>query len=208
MKFKIPPSLLVALCAMLVGCGKWPPVVSSAREVRKVSVKEPAVRARGLPDAELSSLAHLTNLEHLDFHSGWAGGESSITDEGLKTLSKIPFTRLRVLSLGHCNRITDDGLVHLKNLKSVRWLSLMACKKITDEGLANLVPVSTLGGLDLRGCPHITDEGLMHLARMKNLGRVWLGGCPKVTPEGIQRLRKGLVLHAEPQSSGMNGVTH
>jgi hypothetical protein len=105
MRLRILSPFLWLLCTTLVGCGKWPPVVSSAREVRNVSVKEPAVRARGLPDAELPSLEYLINLEHLDFDSGWAGQEAAITDEGLKTLSKIPFKRLRVLSLGHCGRM-------------------------------------------------------------------------------------------------------
>jgi len=184
--------ILLVVAASLIGCGKWPPIVENGRDIRRLDVNEPSVRARGLPDEEIPSLGHLRNLDHLDFSGGWAVEKARISDAGLKALSEVPFTRLDTLSLGYCDRITDAGLTNLVKMKTVRWLSLMVCPNLTDTGLGNLSAMITLKALDLRGCPKITDQGLMHLARMTNLNQVLLGGCPNISSNGVQELQKTL----------------
>jgi len=184
--------MLLVVVAALVSCGKWPPIVESARDVRRLDANETSVRARGLPDEDIPSLAHLENLDYLDFSGGWAVKKAKISDAGLKALSEVPFRRLDTLSLGYCDRITDAGLTNLVGMKTVRWLSLMVCTNITDNGLSNLTSMTTLHALDLRGCPQITDKGLTHLARMTNLRQVLLGGCPNISESGVQQLQKAL----------------
>ena len=64
------------------------------------------------------------------------------------------------------NEITDEGLVHLKDLRQLRIL-------------------------DLRRNKEITDEGLQHLANLHELEQLILIGT-KVTPAGVARLQQKL----------------
>lgn len=188
-------ALVSILLGLLTGCGSWPPVVDSGAEIRRLDVDkldESAIRVRGLPDEDIPELIYVADIRRLDFSSGWAVMEALISNDGLRALSKISFTQLEHLDLGHCNGIGDEGLVHLTKMKTVRWLSLMACENISDEGLKNLKPMRTLRVLDLRGCPKITDAGLGYLAEMKHLQSVMLGGCPNVTARGVGALQKSL----------------
>lgn len=180
--------LILTVC----GCGKWPPVVNSARDIRKLGANEPSLRARGLSDEDIPSLQRLPNLKFLDFTGGRAVEKAKISDAGLKALSEITFTRLDTLSLGYCDRITDAGLCHLTKLKTVKWLSLSACSEITDNGLSNLTSMITLDALDIRGCPKITDNGLVFLGQMDNLREILLGGCHNISSNGVLTLQKAL----------------
>lgn len=177
------------LILLFTGCGKWPPVVNNAGDIKKLSIDEKSLRARGLSDHDLYALERFKNLTILDFDGGWAVKEVKITDNGLSILSKLNLPIVETLALGHNNNITDIGLKHLVNMKSVKWLSLMICPNITDKGLNNLISMSTLEALDLRGCAAITDSGLEYLSQMKNIKQVLLGGCEKITSEAVIKLQ-------------------
>lgn len=183
---------LLGSFTILAGCGSWPPVLDCEEEVKAVRKDVQEVRVRGLEDGEVATLERLSNLERLDFGSGHAVGEAMISDRGLKTLAGLSLPRLKILSLGYCDGITDRGLNHVAEMKSVTWLSLMACRGVTDEGIGNLAPMDNLKGLDLRGCPRVTDSGLVHLAQMDHLRQIWLGGCDRVSMGGVKKLQKAL----------------
>ena len=87
--------------------------------------------------------------------------DKHIRDDDLKIFASAEITRS--LHLLH-NEITDEGLVHLKNLRHLQFL-------------------------DLRHNNEITDEGLKHLENMPEMEQLILIGT-KVTPAGVQKLQQ------------------
>jgi hypothetical protein len=86
--------------------------------------------------------------------------DKHIRDDDLKIFASAEMTRS--LHLLH-NEITDEGLVHLKNLRHLQFL-------------------------DLRHNHEITDEGLKHLENMPEMEQLILIGT-KVTPAGVKKLQ-------------------
>ncbi len=84
--------------------------------------------------------------------------------------------------------LTDDGLVHLKEVSNLVWLNL-ANTKITDEGLRQLSDIKTLKRLHLENT-QIGDAGLAYLAGLENLEYLNLYGT-QVSDAGLEHL-KGL----------------
>jgi len=174
------------------GCGKWPPVVNTKRDIERLPASQRSIRARGLADGDIPSLGRLRELRTLDFSGGDAVKPAKITDEGLAELANLDLPDLETLTLGWCDEITDAGLAHIGRMQTITWLGLTSCPKLTDSGLRELLNAKNLTGLDLRGCPNITDDGIQQLAAKKNWECIELGGCPKVTPQGVAKLQAAL----------------
>src|SRR5262249_11099210 len=85
--------------------------------------------------------------------------------------------------------VTDEHLVHLKDLTNLTWLHLRNTK-ITDKGLEQLEGLTNLEYLNLHG-DDVTDAGLVHLEGLKNLRHIYLSRT-KVTEAGAARLKKAL----------------
>jgi len=81
-------------------------------------------------------------------------------------------TGLRILEIYFLN-CTDDGIGYIKNLRSLRHLTLGPFVKISDAGLPHLEDLKSLEVLSLP--QGITDSGLAHLARLKSLRELSLG---------------------------------
>nr|KAF6320573.1 hypothetical protein mPipKuh1_008568 [Pipistrellus kuhlii] len=92
------------------------------------------------------------------------------TDSTLIQLS-IHCPQLQVLSLSHCELITDDGIHHLGN---------GACSH------------DQLEVIELDNCPLITDASLEHLKSCHSLERIELYDCQQISRAGIKRLRTHL----------------
>jgi hypothetical protein len=180
------------LLLMAFGCGKWPPVVDTARDVERLPLSERSVRARGLPDRDIPSLARLRQLRYLDFGGGKAVKDAKISDDGLAKLARLDLPDLDWLALGWNGRITDAGLDNIRRMKKLDGLLLTGCPKITDAGLPALVKAKSLTYLDLRGCPGVTDVGIQQLAAKTNWKTIQLGGCPNVTAQGVAKLQAAL----------------
>ena len=181
---------LLAACValalpVLAGCGKWPPIVNDAGDIRRLPADEMSIRARGLSDSDVPALERLKALQNLDFKGGRAVKEAKITDRGLEALAALHLPSLTHLLLGYNANISDRGLTFLAAMSSLEHVSLAACPKITDEGLAYLAKHASFNGLDLRGCTGITDVGLSHLTSMKSLESLSLGGCPNISGEAV-----------------------
>lgn len=82
--------------------------------------------------------------------------------------------------------VSDKGLEHLKDLKSLTRLHLERTK-ITDAGLANLVGLANLEYLNLYGT-EVTDAGLQTLAGLKNLKKLYVWQT-KITEEGQAKFK-------------------
>jgi len=185
----ISKKFLLGVMLLVSACGKWPDIVNTKGDVESLPEEVTSVRARGLSDEGIVSLKRLRNLRVIFFDAGRAALDAKITDRGLENLASIQLPNLKVLMLGYCYNITNNGLRYVARLKTLENLSLMACVGIDDNGLQYLVELSSLQRLDLRGCSNITDRGIMILSKMKNLKELLLGGCKRVSTEGFKRLQ-------------------
>jgi hypothetical protein len=184
--------LFAILLIVAQGCGRYPPVVDTASDVRHLPASEKSIRARGLADSDIPSIARLRELNYIDFSSGMAVEKAKITDEGLEQLANLDLPHLDTLDLGWCNNITDAGVAHVCRIQTITMLLLTACANITDGAMTQLANTKNLTYLDLRGCPGITDRGIQELATKGNLEHIELGGAPNVTAQGVAKLQAAL----------------
>lgn len=77
-----------------------------------------------LKDDHLREIKWLKSLKHLNVNT------SSITDVGIRYISELP--ALEVLECSSLLNITNGGLTHLANCKTLRELDLGSCEHITD----------------------------------------------------------------------------
>lgn len=82
--------------------------------------------------------------------------------------------------------LTDEGLVHLKDIDNVIWLNL-ANTKITDDGLKHLSGMKTLKRLHLEKT-QVGDAGLVHLKDLTDLEYLNLYGT-QVSDAGLEHLK-------------------
>lgn len=87
-------------------------------------------------------------------------------------------------------KIADDDLALFEASPTTRGLYLFN-NRITDQGLGHLRNLQSLETLDLRRNPGITDAGLTHLEGLQNLRNLYLIGTG-VTPAGAQKLQAKL----------------
>lgn len=111
---------------------------------------------------------------------------TNVTDAGLIHLKEL--RSLRVLGLSD-TRISDTGVQHLAGLTSMGSLDLSGTN-ISDAGLKHLRGMTELYLLDLMDT-NITDAGLEHLAVLSNLNLLDLMGT-QVTDEGMKKLEEKL----------------
>ena len=156
-----------ALLVMLLSCAG---LVSSyqiwrgRQQAQQRRAVEAIERLGGTATLALSSFNPLTmQLEMGDAPNVIHLNEKGITDNDLRVFESAPTTRGLFLFK---NQITDEGLVHLKELK-------------------------LLETLDLRRNPGITDAGLVHLENLSNLKQVYLMSTG-VTPAGVSKLQQKL----------------
>ncbi len=115
--------------------------------------------ATPITDEYLVHVAEITWLKELQLQ------DTDITNKGLAHLKSL--RSLEMLILGNTNLkqgyspITDDGLVYIKGLDSLRDLHLLRTR-VTDAGLVYLSNLKTLEFLDLKET-RITGEGLAYL---------------------------------------------
>jgi len=90
--------------------------------------------AGSLPtDRVLESIRPLEKLERLSL--GDLNHESHITSSGLKSLRDL--TKLRILSVSGNFGVSDDGLIHLYRLKTLKFLSMYSTS-VSERGVKRL----------------------------------------------------------------------
>ena len=139
----------------------------------------------------------------VDLHGSW------VSDTDLRRLVQLPYLTQLDLSL---TRITDQGMLELKNLPGIVDLNLYYAEYVTDEGMAaikgwkklkrlnahgakfsdttleHISGITTLESLNL-GSGMVTDIGLERLTTLPNLRELTIGGN-KLTDAGLQALRQ------------------
>lgn len=116
-------------------------------------------------------------------------GVAKIKDADLDSLKGLD--DLAKLTLNNNKELTDAGLDKLKQLNLPKLAKLyLVDTQVTDAGLAHLKEIKTLQVLSLVGTP-VTDAGLEHLKEAKGLKELYLYGT-KVTDEGVKKLKEAL----------------
>ena len=105
-----------------------------------------------------------------------------LTDEGLVHLKEID--NLIWLNLAN-TKISDAGLKHISEIKSLKRLHLEKTQ-VGDEGLAHLKELSELEYLNLYST-QVSDAGLDHLKSLTNLRKLFLWES-KATKDGAAKL--------------------
>lgn len=119
--------------------------------------------------------------------------ETRVTDLGLLKLKELK--NVRELNLFYAELVTDEGLAVMRNWTKIERINARGTK-VTDNTLALLAGKTTISSLDI-GYAEVTDSGLQHLATLPNLRELTFGGN-KLTEVGLQ------VLRALPQIQSLN----
>jgi internalin A len=117
------------------------------------------------------------NIVELDLTSTW------VTDGDLAKVAQM--RHLRKLDLSH-TRVTDAGLEQLKGLENVVELNCYYAERLTEDGIAHLRGWKHLEHLSLRGTK-VTSQVFEHLAHLVNLRRLDLG-FTQIEDEGFEQL--------------------
>ena len=107
--------------------------------------------------------------------------KTKATDKDLELIKCFDLVALGLTG----TRVTDAGLVHIKDMKRLGDLELTDTK-VTDAGLAHLTKLGHLGILSLYGTK-VTDLGLQHLKPLKSLYLLGLSHTA-VTDKGLVHL--------------------
>jgi hypothetical protein len=106
-----------------------------------------------------------------------------VTDTDLRELAQLPHLTHLDLSL---TRVTDQGLLELKNAPGIVELNLHYAELVTDEGVSAVKGWKKLKRLSVRGA-RISDTTLEHVSGITTLEALDVGSA-LVTDVGIERL--------------------
>jgi len=128
----------------------------------------------GLSDADMAELTKMRSLKKLTI------SQDRLTDEGLKLLGALE--SLQTLDLYGNPAMTDDGLVGLRSLHSLRNLRLGS--PFSDRAMTHLAAMPSLRVLQLT-THNVTEEGLRRLSQSTSLEQLFVPGA---TDQGIAHL--------------------
>jgi serine/threonine protein kinase/Leucine-rich repeat (LRR) protein len=173
---------------------KW---IKDLRQLIKLSLMGTRIDDAGLVNLEgLTRLGDLTlsytsvgdaGMKHLkDLRLGrlWLD-HTNVGDEGLASLEQLSVSGL---SVGE--KVTDDGLAHVKKMPHLKELGLVDNRHVTGTGIAQLHELTSLRNLNLAGT-RLTDKDLPHLKRLTDLTFLNLERT-NLTKAGVEELRKAL----------------
>lgn len=137
-------------------------------------------------DSGLKFLSKMPKLEELNLRAC-----DNISDIGMAALAEDGSCGISSLDVSFCEKIGDQALFHTSNgLYNLKSMSLSACQ-VSDEGLEKLAKMHNLEVLNIGQCSKITDKGLECLANdLVNLQSIDLYGCTKITSKGIDVIMK------------------
>jgi hypothetical protein len=138
-------------------------------------------------------MARVAKLDHVTALS--LGGSRQLTDEGLLHLREMP--QLEVLDLSEYpgGRLTDRGLEVLRHLPNLRTFEMTWQRGITDAGVAQLRFCDRLERVNLMGSP--TGDGAIDALRGKPHLREFSTG-KLVTDAGLPLLHEFPRMHTAP----------
>jgi len=142
--------------------------VDGARAVRDAqgNVLELDLTSTWATDGDLAKVAQMRHLRKLDL------SHTRVTDAGLEQLKNLE--NVVELNCYYAERLTEDGIAHLRGWKHLEQLSLRGTK-VTSQVFEHLAHLTSLRSLDL-GFTQIEDEGFEQLASLPRLEKLSIGG--------------------------------
>jgi hypothetical protein len=121
-------------------------------------------------DGELiRNLRKMPHLRNVNFYG------SVVIDDDLKEFARCPQLQ-RIVVGGTSQGVTDMGLAHLKNSQSPLRELVLDSTAVTDEGLVSLANMKSLKSVSLKKTK-VTEEGVKKLAANLSMCRIqWDGG--------------------------------
>jgi serine/threonine protein kinase len=150
------------MIAILAGVGLW-----HSSGPLKVEPEEPKKPVVPRPGAKKKVLLEESDRDVAEWVLGLDGGVSVYSEPGklyaLKKVAQLPAEpfKLYAVTLSNNDKLTDDGLKNLAQLKRLGSLFIRDTQ-ISDAGLVHLRGVKTLLHLEIQGT-RVTDEGVKSL---------------------------------------------
>lgn len=138
-------------------------------------------------DTGLKSLSRIPSLQELNLRSC-----DNVSDIGVGFLAEGGTSLLSYLDVSFCDRVSDSAMAHVASgLSSLQCLSLSSCQ-ITDSGIAKIAKdLTKLHTLNIGQCIKLTDKSVEVIAnQIKSLRSIDLYGCTKISTEGLKVLNK------------------
>jgi len=138
-------------------------------------------------DTGLKSLSRIPTLDDLNLRSC-----DNVSDIGIGFLGSASPSPLRRLDVSFCDRVTDSSMAHVgSGMGGLVSLSLSACQ-ITDGGVARISKdLGQLEVLNIGQCSRVTDQAIQSIAdNIKTLKSIDLYGCTKISSAGFEILAK------------------
>jgi hypothetical protein len=157
--------LVLAIPLTLGGCGPHPTALYSSRDIERAPADTERIIIGFLPINDYPSLSKFKTLKDIDFFTLDGSGA---TDAKLEALSRVKFDRLEQVSLLNCPAVSDVGIQHLSNIKSIRGMQLEGTS-ITDKGLEIMASEMSLTGVNVANCSNVTIRGISVLIESKSL---------------------------------------
>ncbi len=163
-----------------------PPVENIPKSIRACKqLTELTVCGPSITDDALSGLGSLKGLTYLSVY------ESPISDAPLSELSQLRglfFLQLRETF------VTDSTLNQLGRLPNLERLILSNCERISDEGISHLRDHLKLRELRIDGNPGVTDKSANAICSLSNLGELWIKGT-QIGPYKVEEIARLPHLH-------------
>jgi len=159
--------IVLPMLVVLVGClsAGYPTALSSDRDIRRAPSDVERIIVGLLPIKDYPLLSKFERLKDADFYTLDGNGAN---DEKLRELSKLNFSKLEGISLLKCPAVTDEGIRHLTNIRSLKHIQFEGTS-ITDEALEIIASKMRLTGVNVSNCPKVTMQGLLKLASSETL---------------------------------------
>jgi F-box/leucine-rich repeat protein 14 len=138
-------------------------------------------------DTGLKSLSRLPSLRDLNLRSC-----DNVSDIGVGFFAEGSASTLRTLDVSFCDRVSDSEMAHVATgLASLTSLSMSSCH-ITDQGITRLAPyMKSLHTFNIGQCVKLTDRAVQTISQeIKTLRSIDLYGCTKISTEGLKVLNK------------------
>jgi hypothetical protein len=164
--------LLSFLVSVLVSYALWFAMPAPAAEIKTDGDAKWVEEAGGTVIRDAAG-----RITGVDLRASW------VTDTDLRKLVQLPLLSYLDLSL---TRITDQGMLELKNVSGIVDLNLYFAEYVTDEGLAAIRDWRKLQRLNVHGTK-ISDTTLEHISGITSLVSVNVGSA-MVTDVGVERL--------------------
>lgn len=154
-------SLLSAMITLFsTAFGAQPEFLFSKEDIERAKSNIKSAYIDQLPLEYYPLLAKFTQLRQISLYSA---DRTLATDEKLKSLARLNLTNLADITLLNCRRITDEGILALSTIRSLKSVQLEGTS-ISDKGLGVLATNTHVSGVNVANCNGVTLNGLQSLA--------------------------------------------